>query len=193
MRLFSRAGILCTVVSGFIAGSFSPVAAQSLTAVEPGSITATPFLSVGFGVSDDLDSSLSIGGAIGYDLTRNLGFEFDVSRLFDVVGDNDDVDWSVTNITGNVLYHFAIPRQSWVPYGAFGIGWERSSPDYDDPDPLALRIGPSTEVVWNIGGGVKVPLTERFVARGDLRRFQSNDTAPDFWRLAGGLTFWIKR
>ena len=25
--------------------------------------------------------------------------------------------------------------------------------------------------------------------RGDLRRFQSNDLAPDYWRLYGGITF----
>jgi hypothetical protein len=108
-----------------------------------------------------------------------------------VAGDNDLLDWSLTNIGGTVLYHFPLPR--FVPYAAFGLGWERSNPDSDDDETLAQTIGSSTEIAWNIGGGVKVPITERFMARGDLRRFQVNDVAPDHWRLYGGLTFWLKR
>jgi hypothetical protein len=26
-----------------------------------------------------------------------------------------------------------------------------------------------------------------------LRRFEANDAAPDYWRLYGGLSWWIKR
>ena len=51
----------------------------------------------------------------------------------------------------------------------------------------------STEVGWHLGGGVKVPLGDRLLARADLRRFQVNDLAPDHWRFYGGITFWIKR
>jgi hypothetical protein len=166
-------------------------AAQQEPIIEPRTITVTPFLAAGFGVSDDLDGSLGIGVGVAYDLTRHLGFEGEFSRLFDVVGDDDNLDWAVTNFTFSALYHFTVPRVA--PYAAFGIGWERSSPDYDVIDPTALVIGPSTEIAWNIGGGVKVPITERFLARADLRRFQANDLAPDHWRLYGGLTFWLKR
>ena len=84
-----------------------------------------------------------------------------------------------------------MPRAT--PYAAVGLGWERSNLDFEVPDPAALTIPSSTEVAWNIGGGVKVPIGERFLGRGDLRRFQVNDLAPDHWRLYGGLTFWIKR
>jgi hypothetical protein len=168
-----------------------PATAGAQSAVEPNTITVTPFLGVGFGTSHNLDSSLGIGAAVGYDLTRNLGFEGEFGRLFDVVGDDDNLDWSVTNITGSVLYHFDVPRVT--PYAAFGLGWERSNPDTDNPDPAANTIPKSTEIAWNIGGGVKVPVAERFLARADLRRFQANDSAPDYWRIYGGLTFWIKR
>ena len=154
-------------------------------------MTVTPFLSTSFGTSNDLGSSLGIGAAIGYDLTRNLGFEAEFGRVFDVAGDDDNLDWSLTNISGSVLYHFDLRRVT--PYAAFGIGWERSNPDFENPDPVALVVGPSTEIAWNIGGGAKMELTERILARADLRRFQANDLAPDHWRLYGGLTFWIKR
>jgi opacity protein-like surface antigen len=165
--------------------------AQSVSLAEPNTITATPFLGISFGGSNDVDSSLGIGVAVGYDWTRMLGFEFEVGRVFDVAGDNANLDWSLTNISGNVVVHFAAPRLT--PYATAGLGWERSSLDFDEPDPLALTVPSSTEIAFNFGGGVKVEINERLLARADLRRFQVNDLAPDHWRLYGGLTFWIKR
>lgn len=170
--------------------------AQGQSVAEPNTVTVTPFLSTSFGVSNDLGSSLGIGAAVGYDWTRNLGFEVEFARVFDVVGDDDDLDWSLTNISGNVVVHFDVPRVT--PYATAGLGWERSNPDFDTPpDPLAntvdLRPGSSTEIAWNFGGGVKMELNDRLLARADLRRFQVNDLAPDHWRLYGGLTFWIRR
>ena len=165
-----------------------PAAAQAQSVAEPNTVTVTPFLSASFGTSNDLSSSLGIGAAVGYDWTRNLGFEFEVGRVFDVAGDDENLDWSLTTIHANVIYHFDVPRVT--PYAAFGLGWERSNVDLDDED---IDLDSSTEVAWNIGGGVKYELNDRILVRGDLRRFQANDTAPDHWRLYGGLTFWIKR
>jgi opacity protein-like surface antigen len=171
--------------SAFVPGSAS---AQSIA--EPNTVTATPFVSVSFGTSDDLGSSLGIGAAIGYDWTRNIGLEVEFARVFDVAGDNENLDWALTNITVNAIYHFDVPRVT--PYATLGLGWERSSLDFDD-EPLEPEPDSTTEVAWTIGGGVKIPLTPRVVARADLRRFQANDLAPDHWRLYGGVTFWIKR
>jgi opacity protein-like surface antigen len=164
------------------------VHAQSVA--EPNTVTVTPFLSASFGTSNDLGSSLGIGAAVGYDWTKNLGFEFELARVFDVAGDDENLDWALTNIHGNVIYHFDAPRVT--PYATFGLGWERSNVDLDLPDE-EIDIDSSTEVAWNFGGGVKYELNDRMLARVDLRRFQVNDEAPDHWRLYGGLTFWIKR
>lgn len=186
MRKILLGCVLTTALSSI------PSAAEAQAAIEPNTISVTPFLTSSFGVSNELDSSIGLGVAIGYDWTRRLGFEFDLGRVFDVVGDDDNVDWSLLNISGNVLYHFPVgPRVT--PYATAGLGWERSNIDVDDPDPLALTIPSSTEFAWNFGGGVKYPINDRLVARGDLRRFQVNDEAPDHWRLYGGLSFWIKR
>ena len=168
----------------------APVAAQSVA--EPNTITVTPFLGGAFGVSNNLDRSLGFGVAVGYDLTRVFGFEFEFGHVFDIVGGNDNVDWSLTNFSGNVVYHFDNVQRV-TPYATFGIGWERSNPAVQVPDPLALLVAPSTEVAWNIGGGVKTELTDRLIGRADVRRFQANDLAPDYWRVYGGLTFFVKR
>lgn len=160
--------------------------AQSIA--EPGRWTATPFLGVAFGVSDDLKSSLTLGGAIGYDWTSNFGLEGELGYVFDVAGDSAVVDWSLTNVSINALYHFDVRHIT--PYATFGLGFERSDIDPgDDPNILALLVPSSTEVAYNFGGGVKYRLNDRFIARADVRRFQANDLAPDYWRLYGGLTF----
>jgi opacity protein-like surface antigen len=166
--------------------------AQSQSVAEPNTVTVTPFLSASFGTSNDLGSSLGIGAAVGYDWTKNLGFEFEVGRVFDVAGDDENLDWALTNIHGNVIYHFDAPRVT--PYATFGLGWERSNVDLED-DLLDedIDLDSNTEFAWNFGGGVKYELNDRVLVRADLRRFQVNDTAPDHWRLYGGLTFWIKR
>jgi opacity protein-like surface antigen len=163
--------------------------AQSVA--EPNTLTLTPFLSSTFDTSEALGSSLGIGVAVGYDLTRNLGIEGEIAHAFDVVGDDDNLDWPVTNYSVNGIYHFDVSR--FTPYATFGLGIEHVSRSVKNPDPVILYPASSTEVAYNFGGGVKYPLSERFLVRGDLRRFQSTDLSPNYWRLYGGVTFGVKR
>jgi hypothetical protein len=51
----------------------------------------------------------------------------------------------------------------------------------------------TAEISYNFGGGVKYPITPRLLLRGDLRRFNANDLAPDYWRVHGGVTFRVGR
>ena len=163
--------------------------AQSLA--EPNTLTLTPFLSTSFGTSQDLGGSLGLGVAVGYDLTRNIGFEGEIGHVFDVLGDDANQDVSITNYSANGVYHFDVSR--FTPYATFGLGVEHVGRSVKNPDPLAIYAPSGTEVAYNFGGGVKYPVSERFLARADLRRFQSTDLSPDYWRLYGGLTFWVKR
>jgi opacity protein-like surface antigen len=188
MRSFVPAILVAAVCAA------SPAAAQSIA--EPRSWTVTPFLHTSLGVGEGApDDSMGLGVAVGYDLTRNLGFEGEIGYLFDVAGDTDDADWSITNYSANAVYHFDVKRVT--PYGTVGLGFEHSGFDVKNPDVLAdlgLLADPSgTEVVFSFGGGVKYPINARWIARGDLRRFQANDDAPDFWRLYGGLTWTLRR
>jgi opacity protein-like surface antigen len=166
-------------------------AASAQSVAEAKTWTATPLLSATFGTSGDLGSSGGIGAALGYDLTSNLGFEGELAHTFDVAGKDADVDWSVTTVSANAVYHFDVKRVT--PYATFGLGFERSSIDVKVPERLALYAPSSTEVTYNFGGGAKYPLSDRLLARADLRRFQATDLAPDHWRLYGGLTFWLRR
>lgn len=170
-----------------------PTVVQAQSVADARSWTATPFVNITFGASGNTSSSLGLGAAVGYDLTPNLGIEGELGYVFDVQGDSDNVDWSLTNYHVNAVYHFDVVRIT--PYATAGLGWERSSLDVEETSPV--QGGPlpasSTEVTFNFGGGLKYRIGNNLLARADLRRFQSNDAAPDFWRLYGGLTVVLRR
>ena len=190
MRVIVKPSIFFMVFACLLAAA-RPAGAQSVA--QPKSWNVTPFLNASMGLSDPASNdSMGLGVAVGYDWTSNLGFEGEIGHLFDVAGDTDDIDWSVTSFSANALYHFDVRRIT--PYATFGLGMERSSAELRVDDPLEDALDPSaTEFSFNFGGGVKYPINGRMLARVDLRRFQANDLAPDYWRVYGGLTFAVGR
>jgi opacity protein-like surface antigen len=180
--------VVCLIVTLLV-----PAAAGAQSVAEPQTWTVTPFVGVSLGTGTGRTSSLGLGAAVGYDITANLGVEAELGRTFDVAGDTDFVDWSLTNLHANAVYHFDVVRVT--PYATAGLGFERSSLKVDDTQPtIALSLVPSsTEVAFNFGGGVKYKVGDTMLARVDLRRFQANDFAPDHWRVYGGLTLVFKR
>ena len=189
MRLFLGFRRFCTTITvalPLLAGL--PASAQSVA--EPNTWTVTPFLGGTLGLDAPIGgNSLVLGAGVGYDLTPNIGFEGEVGHLFDIAGDNDLVDWSVTSFSANFIYHFDVERVT--PYATFGLGFEHSGLDGDGVDPL--DIDSSNEIAFNFGGGVKYSLNPRLLLRADLRRFEANDLAPDYWRVYAGVTFRLGR
>ena len=179
----------------------SPAAAQPAApapstspAGSPGQWTVTPF--AGFGFSGDLDGATgTVGVAGGYIWDDRVAFEAEWNLL--PSGENAglvEVDSTVWQLTGNVLYHFN-RRNSWVPYAAAGLGFGHASVDVDVnedgfDDPLLEDFDTSsTEFVVNFGGGVERSISDRVAFRGDLRYFFGADLVPDFWRLSAGVSF----
>ena len=193
--------LLVQICTGFIViimalGAPAPASAQSPSSearsmAEPNTVTVTPFLTGSFGTSDDLGGSIGLGVGVGYDFTRNLGVEGEIGHAFDVLGNDANVDSPVTNYSANGIYHFEVRHVT--PYATFGLGVEHVGRSIKNPDPLILYAPASTELAYNFGGGVKNPLSDKFTLRADLRRFQSVDLSPCFWRLYGGVTVWAKR
>jgi opacity protein-like surface antigen len=193
--------LLVQICTGFIViimalGAPAPASAQSPSSearsiAEPNTVTVTPFLTGSFGTSDDLGGSIGLGVGVGYDFTRHLGVEGEIGHAFDVLGNDANVDSPVTNYSANGIYHFDVRHVT--PYATFGLGVEHVGRSIKNPDPLMLYAPASTELAYNFGGGVKYPLSDKFILRADLRRFQSVDLSPNFWRLYGGVTFWAKR
>jgi opacity protein-like surface antigen len=144
--------------------------------------SVTPLVGVSFG-GDINGSAMSIGAAGAYDWSTNLGFEGELTIHPNIAGFPTGLDWRVVTFTANVVYHFDIEQIA--PYATFGVGLARSRLDFD----LLDLDESSTNFTSNFGGGVKAPVAERLLLRGDLRYFAGNDRAPDHWRFYGGLTF----
>jgi opacity protein-like surface antigen len=147
------------------------------------------------GFSGDLDNGTGVFGvAGGYVWDPRVSFEAEFSAL--PSSENSglvEVDSSVWNLTGNILYHFA--GRNWVPYGVAGIGFGHASLDIDTGDPVLddLVDDSGTEFIANIGGGVERLIGSNVAFRGDFRYMFGSDFVPDYWRLTGGITFGFRR
>ena len=91
---------------------------------------------------------------------------------------------AVETFSANGVYHFDTETK-FVPYATIGLGFGNMALDIEDVD----DEDSSTEFLFNLGGGVKYPVTDRVQVRGDLRYFSINDESPNFWRVYGGVTF----
>jgi opacity protein-like surface antigen len=162
--------------------------------IEPGIWTLTPSAAMAFG-GDLEDGGLGLGLAAGYNFTPRVAFEaaFNIHPSVEQ-GLLLNVDTTVWNLTGNVLYHFA--ERPWMPYGAIGFGIGRADTDLDEADPALVALGldeSSTELIMNFGGGVKRRFNERASFRGDIRYFTGDDLVADFFRIYAGVSFDLNR
>lgn len=188
-RYGTRAGAWIAAM-GLAAGLFTAAPAQAQSALpEPNTFDITPFIGFGTGFGDEaLDpfnpsSSFLLGVAVGYNFTTNLSIEGELGIIPDINGDTNNVDLGITTFSANGVYHFDTQTKV-VPYATFGIGFGNASLDIEGVDDDS-----NTEFLFNLGGGVKYPLNDKFGVRGDVRYFSINDENPNFWRIYGGVTF----
>jgi len=155
--------------------------------IAPGEISITPF--VGFGFSGDLDSGTGVVGvAGGWNYNSKISIEGEFSLLpSPEINGAVEVDSTVWNLTGNLLYHFA-RKNNFTPYAVAGIGFGHASVDVDNTILQGLVDPSSTQFVANIGGGIERPFSDRLRFRGDLRYLFGGDTVPDYWRLSVGVS-----
>lgn len=170
--------------------SSSAAGQQPTTVFPPGEWILTPF--VGIGLSGDLDNATGlVGGALGYIWNDRTALEGEVSYLPSSEASGlVEVDTQVLNLTANLLYHFS-GRNSWVPYGAVGMGFGHSNADVKGVPDDAFD-DTSNAFVFNFGGGVERRMTPRLSFRGDLRYFFGSDLVPDYWRLSAGVGFRVR-
>lgn len=181
----------CLLAALAMSLSATPALAQTgqelppVATTAPGVWSVTPLLSFTFGGDGD-STSLGVGGAVAYSFTENLEAEGELAYVFDLIGDDEAADWSVLSVSGNALYNFPLAN-GWTSYATAGLTFARSNQQVSD------TVADTAEFGFNFGGGLKVPLTAKLAARGDLRYFKYNDAGPDGFRLYGGLTWKVRR
>jgi opacity protein-like surface antigen len=144
----------------------------------------TWLLSGGLGLALDADAngSLTMHGGAAFPLSSELAVEGELGHVFDISPGNVGVDVSLTTVHGSVLY-FINTEYVLTPYLAAGLGLGKYAVDIaGDADGFS-----TTELGFNLGGGVTYPLNNTTAFRGDFRYFKHIDDVPSIWRFTAGV------
>ena len=164
------------------------LAAVLLTSV-PDAVQAQPPLqrdtwllsgALGLALDADASPSLTLHGAAAFPITSVLAIEGELGHVFDIAPGNVNVDSSLTSVHGTALYFFNTPYVL-TPYVAAGLGFAKYSIDAT-PGNFS-----TTEIGFNLGGGVTYPIGRATFFRGDFRYFKHIDDVPSLWRFSGGI------
>jgi hypothetical protein len=139
----------------------------------PTAAEVSPFVSLGSATSSRL------GVAIRWPLAGNLSAELETGYRH---GEMHALSSHVS-----LLYDLP-PLGRVVPYVAGGLGVEQYGVALETSGG-SLVTHPQTAISFNAGGGVRVPVSQRWGVRSDARWFNGlGRTAPERWRLYNGVT-----
>jgi hypothetical protein len=173
MRRYSALAIATLAALAFSAGSLG---AQTPTSDErgPTAVTVTPFVSLGSPYSS------RVGAAILFPWTGTTGLEVEVGYRRE----------ELNALSAHVSLIQDLPRIGRVtPYLAAGIGLEEYGTVVPQPDRTLATLA-RTALSVNAGGGVKVPVDDRWGVRTDARWFNGlGRQAGEHWRLFNGVTW----
>ena len=135
----------------------------------------TPFVSLGSHFSSQ------IGAAISFAWTTNLDVEAEVGYR--------QKGLNALGASVNLVYNLP-PLGRMIPYVAGGVGLEQYETAIGVPTFGVLTLK-NTAISTNLGGGVKVRITERVWFRSDARWLSPLGKAPEGWRFYNGATFGV--
>jgi opacity protein-like surface antigen len=151
--------------------------------------------SAGLTLNGDARAAGTLAGAVGYDVSPRITLEGELTRIFDMASDDEDVALTLTTAAASILYRLGAGRLS--PYLAAGVGagWFSHALRTPEVDVDVTALG------LNVGAGAMYALTPRVLARGDFRYMNHThgatsdpqqiltvDDVPTVWRFTGGLT-----
>jgi opacity protein-like surface antigen len=136
-------------------------------------IEITPYVLMGSGPAS------GAGAAVRWPLVSRFGIELETELK--------RAEITAVNVALSLVYD--LPAIGPVtPYAAAGIGLERFGKALHRPGGEPLR-GSDTGLTVNAGGGVRVPVNDRWGVRSDARWiYGSGRDAPDQWRVYNGAT-----
>jgi hypothetical protein len=162
----------------------SPLLAQSRSAQRPQppavpTVEVSPFVSMG-----SLAAS-KVGSAVLFPITSNLGVEVELGYRR---GEGD-----IHALGSSVSMLYALPRLGRIaPYVAAGAGLEEHGVPFVRPGDSNILTQSKLAFTLNAGGGVKVPIDDRWSFRTDARWFTSRARqATDHWRLYQGVSLGV--
>lgn len=139
-------------------------------------IEITPYVLMGSA------SASGAGAAVRWPIGSRFGVELETELK--------RAEVTAVNVALSLVYD--LPAIGLVtPYVAAGAGLERFGKAYYQPDGKVLP-GSDTGLTVNAGGGVRVPVNDRWGVRSDARWvYGSGRDAPDQWRIYNGATLGV--
>jgi opacity protein-like surface antigen len=152
---------------------------------------------VGYYRAQDADEGNFMGGAAWrFKVTKIFGVEASINYRQERYA-NDALtvrSWPVM-VTGLI---YPIP----VVYGAIGAGWYNTTYDYNQNKFPIFKDETTQEFGWHFGGGVEIPIRERFKLIGDIRYVFLNydfeeipgtgDLDSNFYVITAGFLFVLR-
>ena len=175
------------VITAFLVVTSMASYGQSIV---PGNFEVTGHL----GVVSGIGSHGSFGGSIGAPISDNVILSGDLSYIplgganVTILGSTNSSSASAFNFNGNLQYQFK-PVRTAVPYAGAGLGFLHSSFDTTTTVPGAGSLsakGSSTDVYFNVGGGLRYYVKERWGFRPEFMVFAGSNA---YVRFAGGIFY----
>src|SRR5262245_23761718 len=146
------------------------------------------------GVVSGIGSHGSFGGSIGAPVADHLILSGDLSYIpfggssATFFGATSSASAKAFNFNGNLQYEFK-PVHTTVPYAGAGLGFLHSSFSSSSSLPGAGSVsikGSSTDLYFNVGGGLRYYVSSRWGFRPELMIFAGSDT---YVRFGAGIFY----
>ena len=146
------------------------------------------------GMVSGIGSHGSFGGSLGVPVTKSLMLAGDLSYIpmgggsVTVLGSTTSTSSKAFNFNGTLQYQFK-PTGAIVPYAGAGLGFLHSSFDASSNGPglpPIIAAGSSTDLYFNVGGGLRYFVNGRWGFRPELMVFAGPNT---YVRVAGGIFY----
>ena len=185
MQAFTMTPLAIAVLAWTLTAS--PASAQDATATPAPLTTVSPAIAVTSFVSIDSRGSTPVGAAISFPLSSDFSLETELGYR------RGEGDMHALSSSLNLLY--GLPRIGRVaPYLATGAGLAQYGVPIVARNGSVIGTEPRGAFEINAGGGLRVPVDEKWGMRTDARWFKSfGRNASEHWRVSQGLSFDVKR
>ena len=185
MKAFTIAPLMIAALGLTLTASPSSAQDVAATAVPPTAVSpavqVTPFVSI------DSRGSTPAGAAISFPLGASFSLETELGYR------RGEGDMNALNTSGNLLYD--LPRIGRAtPYLATGVGLAQYGVPVVSRYGSVLGTEPRVGLEMNAGGGLRVPVDDKWGMRTDARWFKSfGRDASEHFRVSQGVSFDVKR
>jgi len=185
MKAFAIAPLMMAVVASALPASTARAqnapATSDLHTAASSPVQVTPFVAI------DSRGSTPVGAAISFPLGASFSLETELGYR------RGEGDMNALSLSENLLFDLPRIRRA-TPYLATGVGLAQYGVPIVLGSSAVMGTEPRVGFEINAGGGLRVPVDEKWGMRTDARWFKSfGRNASEHWRVSQGVSFDVKK